>query len=94
MGMTRSKIKDCDVVFEISFSPLSHSRFKYFIVIFSCQMVFIWERKKMDPLEPSWSSLRQLGQGMVGGVMVIFPKQLGINMGPSCLGKVTHALKR
>ncbi len=50
MGMTRSKIKDCDVVFEISFSPLSHSRFKYFLVIFSCQMVFIWERKKMDPL--------------------------------------------
>jgi hypothetical protein len=31
--------------------------------------------------------LMQLGQGMVGGVVVIFPKQLGIKMGPSCLSK-------
>jgi hypothetical protein len=38
--------------------------------------------------------LRQFGQGIVGGVMVILPKQLAIKMGPSCLGEVTCALKQ
>jgi hypothetical protein len=102
--MTRSKIKDYDVVFEISFISFESLKLQIFYSHIFFSNGFHMGKKEdgpsmaksiLDaPMWPSWSSLGNLVKEWLGEYWLSSPKQLGIKMGPSCLRKVICALKQ